>query len=61
MNGKGVSYFVGRAIPVPSDHPDLPAWREPLYLFLTKNSTSASDFFRMPPEAVVELGTHIEI
>jgi KUP system potassium uptake protein len=59
--GSQVSYFVGRTIPVPSEKPDLSAWREPLYLFLTKNSTSASDFFQMPPEAVVELGTHIEI
>jgi KUP system potassium uptake protein len=61
MNGKGVSYFVGRAISVPSPTPDLPAWREPLFIFLTKNATTASTFFGLPPEQVVELGTFVEI
>lgn len=61
MNGKGVSYFVGRTIPVASDRPDLPTWREPIFIFLTKNSTSAATFFRIQPELVVELGTQIEL
>jgi KUP system potassium uptake protein len=61
MNGKGVSYFVGRAIPVHSANPDLPAWREPIFIFLTKNSTTASNFFCIPPEQVVELGTFVEV
>ncbi len=57
----GLSYFVGRAIPVPSPRPDLPAWREPIFIFLTKNATTASNFFCIPSEQVVELGTFIEI
>jgi len=61
MNGNGVSFFVGRAIPVASEKPDLPGWREPIFLFLTRNSTSASNFFCIPPEQAVELGTHVEI
>jgi KUP system potassium uptake protein len=61
LNGKGVSYFVGRAIPVSSDKRDLPSWREPLFIFLTKNSTTASNFFCIPPEQVVELGTFVEL
>jgi KUP system potassium uptake protein len=61
MNGGGVSYFVGRAIPVPSTRPDLRAWREPIFIFLTKNATTASNFFCIPSEQVVEVGTFIEI
>lgn len=61
MNGGGVSYFVGRAIPVPSARPDMAAWREPIFIFLTKNSTTASNFFCIPSEQVVELGTFVEI
>ncbi len=61
MNGKGVSYFVGRAIPVASARPDLPSWREPIFIFLMKNSTTASNFFCIPPEQVVELGTFVEV
>ncbi|MGA7323832.1 MAG: potassium transporter Kup [Rhodomicrobium sp.] len=61
LNGKDVSYFVGRAIPVPSPKPDLPRWREPIFIFLTKNAATAATFFCLPPEQVVELGTFVEI
>jgi KUP system potassium uptake protein len=61
LNGKGVSYFVGRAIPISSDRTDLSGWRESVFMFLTRNSASASNFFCIPPEQVVELGTHVEI
>ncbi len=56
-----VSYFVGRAIPVPSTKPDMAAWRERIFIFLTKNATTASNFFCIPSEQVVEVGTFIEI
>jgi KUP system potassium uptake protein len=55
------SYFIGREVPVASPRPDLSRWQEPLFLFLTKNAGNASDFFCIPPENVVELGTQIEV
>ena len=61
MDCESVSYFVGRAIPVPSPRPELAAWREPIFVFLTRNATSASNFFCIPSLQVVELGTFIEI
>ena len=56
-----VSYFVGRAIPVPSTRPEMTAWRERIFIFLTKNATTASSFFCIPSEQVVEVGTFVEI
>ncbi len=61
MNGKGVSYFVGRAIPISSKKMDLPAWQESIFFFLTRNSTSAATFYCIPPEQVVEFGTQVEL
>ena len=55
------SYFIGREVPVGSARPDLAQWQEPIFSFLTKNAGNASDFFRIPPEKVVELGTQIEV
>jgi KUP system potassium uptake protein len=55
------SYFIGREIPVASARADLARWQEPIFLFLTKNAGNASDFFCIPPEKVVELGTQIEV
>ncbi len=55
------SFFIGRETPVPSVRPDLPPWQEVLFAFMTRNAVSASDYFRIPPEYVVELGTRIEL
>jgi KUP system potassium uptake protein len=36
-------------------------WREHLFAFLSSNCPPATDFFRLPPERVVELGAQIEL
>jgi KUP system potassium uptake protein len=56
-----ISYFIGREVPIGSPRPDLAAWREPIFAFLTKNAGNAADFFCIPPEKVVELGTQVEV
>ena len=35
--------------------------RERLFSFMTRNALPATDFFRIPPERVVELGIQIEL
>ncbi len=58
---KTASFFIGRETPVPSVRPDLPPWQEVMFAFMTRNAVSAPDYFRIPPEYVVELGTRIEL
>jgi KUP system potassium uptake protein len=36
-------------------------WRERLFIRLARNTESAMDFFRIPPDRVIELGTVVEI
>jgi len=36
-------------------------WRDRLFRFLTNLALDATEFFRIPPNRVVELGGHIEI
>ena len=55
------SYFLGRETPVPSLHPDLPRWQERIYAFLTHNAVRAPDYFLIPHQQVVELGTRVEM
>ena len=55
------SFFLGRETPVPSLKPDLPRWQERIYAFLARNAVSAPDYFLIPPQRVVELGTKIEM
>jgi KUP system potassium uptake protein len=35
-------------------------WRKRLFAFMSWNASSATDFFRIPPDRVVELGGRIE-
>jgi KUP system potassium uptake protein len=36
-------------------------WRERLFSVMSQNARSASSFFRLPPNRVVELGAQIEL
>ncbi len=55
------SFFLGREDPVPSLRPDLPPWQERIYAFLARNAVRAPDYFLIPPDRVVELGTKVEM
>jgi KUP system potassium uptake protein len=56
-----LSYFLNRETLIASKSPDLPRWREPLFITLHVIAGDASKFFKIPPGQVVELGTQIEI
>jgi KUP system potassium uptake protein len=55
------SFFLGRENLVPSVHPRMALWRENLFIALNKLSQSAPDFFRIPADRVIEVGTKVEI
>jgi KUP system potassium uptake protein len=55
------SYFLGRESLVRSPRPTLPPWRRRLFTFLSRNARAATDFYGIPANRVVELGTQIEI
>ncbi|WP_197526037.1 potassium transporter Kup [Gemmatimonas aurantiaca] len=59
------SYFLGRErlIPIPAKPGDkitLSKWRKIVFSIMARNARSATDFFNIPPNRVVELGTQIE-
>jgi KUP system potassium uptake protein len=55
------SFFLGRETLVPAARPQLPLWRLWLFLFLARNAVSATEFFRIPSDRVVELGARVAI
>ncbi len=56
------SFFLSRETVIPaSDVPGMALWRDHIFAWMTRNATRATDFFNIPPNRVVELGTHIEI
>jgi KUP system potassium uptake protein len=55
------SFFLARDTIVPSKLPGMAIWRERLFGWMMQNAAKPSDFFKIPANRVVELGTKIEI
>ncbi|KAA0180202.1 potassium transporter Kup [Cupriavidus gilardii] len=55
------SFFIARESVIPSRLPGMPMWRETLFAWMHQNGAKPSDFFRIPANRVVELGTKVEI
>ena len=56
-----VSYFLGREVLVRAMAPKLSLWRLWLFLVMARNAVTATEFFRIPSDRVVELGVRIAI
>lgn len=55
------SFFLGRRSVVPSARQGMPLWQDKLFIFLMRNAANPTDFFRIPPGRVVELGTQVSV
>jgi KUP system potassium uptake protein len=55
------TFFVSRAMIVSSPNPGMMKWRERLFMALSRNAMHAADFFNIPTNRVVEMGTRVEI
>ena len=55
------SFFLGRRSVVPSAQSGMPLWQDKLFIFLMKNAANPTDFYKIPPGRVVELGTQVTI
>jgi KUP system potassium uptake protein len=55
------TFFISHAMIVLTPNPSMVQWRKRLFLALTKNAMNAADFFKIPTNRVVEMGTRIEI
>jgi KUP system potassium uptake protein len=55
------SFFLARQTLLPSSRPGMMIWREKLFAWMLRNAESAMEFFRLPTNRVVELGSQLEI
>ena len=55
------SFFLGRQTLIPSSRPGMAIWREKLFAWMVQNAESAMEFFKLPVNRVVELGSQVEI
>ena len=55
------SFFLARQTLIASQRPGMAIWREKLFAWMLRNAESAMEFFKLPPNRVVELGSQVEI
>ena len=55
------SYFLSREIIVPTKGDGMSFWREALFAAMSRNASSVADYFKLPNNCVIELGTRVQI
>jgi KUP system potassium uptake protein len=55
------SYFLGRRAIRTSARSAMPFWQQRLFIMLANQSQRAIEFFRIPPQRVVELGMQMSV
>ncbi|NCN27097.1 potassium transporter Kup [bacterium] len=56
-----ITYFIGRETLIPSRDFGLVFWRAQLFAMMAKNAQSATQFFEIPPDQVMEIGMQLKI
>jgi len=55
------SFFLSRRTLRPAARSDMPMWQDRLFIMLTRTANDATDYFRIPTDRVVEVGTQIVV
>jgi KUP system potassium uptake protein len=55
------SFFLSRQTLIAAKHPGMALWREKLFAWMMRNAATPMEFFRLPTNRVVELGSQVEI
>jgi KUP system potassium uptake protein len=55
------SYFLGRKRVLATGKAKMARWRKTLFIIMTRNAQSATQYFGLPPNRVVELGAQIQL
>ena len=55
------SFFLSRRSLKPSPQGGMPLWQDKLFIFLARNASDATQFFRIPTDRTVEIGTRLVV
>jgi len=55
------SFFLSRRALKPAAHSGMPRWQDRLFILLTRFANDATDYFQIPTDRVVEVGTQVTI
>jgi KUP system potassium uptake protein len=55
------TFYLGRETLLPTGTARMAGWRKQLFIVMTRNAQSATAFFNLPPNRVVEMGAQIQL
>lgn len=55
------SFFIGKETLIPRPHSEMAFWRERLFVTMFRNADSVTNYFKLPPNRVVELGAQVTL
>jgi KUP system potassium uptake protein len=55
------SFFLGRRSVVPSAQSGMPLWQDKVFIYLMRNAANPTDFYKIPPGRVVEMGAQVTV
>jgi KUP system potassium uptake protein len=61
LNMLDTSFFLSRETLIATKRPGMALWREKLFIGMMRNAGTATGFFQIPTNRVVELGTQVEL
>ena len=61
IDPRQASYFLGRRVIQMSSRSSMPFWQQRIFIMLVNQAAKAVEFFRIPPDRVVELGMQMSI
>jgi KUP system potassium uptake protein len=61
VDPRQASYFLGRRTIRMSPRSAMPFWQQRIFIMLANQSSRAIEFFRIPPDRVVELGMQMSV
>jgi KUP system potassium uptake protein len=61
LNANAMSFFLGRETLIATRRPGMALWREKLFGWMMLNASSATNWFSLPANQVIELGAQIEL
>jgi KUP system potassium uptake protein len=61
LNLMSTTFFLSRETLIPSPKRGMALWREKLFALMVRNAMRPTDFFRIPPNRVIELGMQVRL
>lgn len=55
------TFFLGRETLISTSRPGMAPWRERLFVFMSRNAQRATDYFQIPSDQAIEIGTVVEL